>query len=280
MSSRPAAMAARVLRTAPVSPHMTRITLGGPELARFVGIGHDQVVRMFFPQPGQREPVIPDSGDWWETYQAIPEDRRPALRNYTVRRFDADALELDVDFVLHGDEGPASAWALRAAPGDVVGVCHDRTSAKWPEETDWLLLVADETGLPALSVILEELPPGLRTLAYVEVGGPEDRIDLATGPDVDVVWLHRDGVTAGRSDVVVRTLRDAALPEGEVFAWVAGESGMVKDVRRHLVRERGVHKRRVEFCGYWLHKVHDNERFIGEMQRLYAEVQEAAQAAG
>ncbi len=273
-------MAARVLRTAPVSPHMTRITLGGPELARFVGIGHDQVVRMFFPQPGQREPVIPDSGDWWETYQAIPEDRRPALRNYTVRRFDADALELDVDFVLHGDEGPASAWALRAAPGDVVGVCHDRTSAKWPEETDWLLLVADETGLPALSVILEELPPGLRTLAYVEVGGPEDRIDLATGPDVDVVWLHRDGVTAGRSDVVVRTLRDAALPEGEVFAWVAGESGMVKDVRRHLVRERGVHKRRVEFCGYWLHKVHDNERFIGEMQRLYAEVQEAAQAAG
>ncbi|MCO1655421.1 siderophore-interacting protein [Pseudonocardia humida] len=279
MSSRPAAMAARVLRTTPVAPHMTRITFGGPELTRFVGVGRDQVVRMFFPRPGQREPVIPDSGDWWETYQAIPEDHRPALRNYTVRRFDADALELDVDFVLHGDEGPASAWALRAAPGDVVGVCHDAASAEPPADTDWLLLVADETGLPALSVILEELPAGHRALVYVEVGGPEDEIALATGPHVDLVWLHRQGVTAGRSDIVVRTLRQARLPEGQVYAWVAGESGMVKEVRRHLVRDLGVDKRRVEFCGYWLHKVHDDKRFLDEMQEMYAEMDEIEQPA-
>ena len=128
-------MAARVLRTAPVAPHTTRITFGGPGLAGFRGVGFDQVVRLFFPQPGQREPVIPDSGDWWETYQAIPEDRRPALRNYTVRRFDPAALELDVDFVLHGDDGPASAWALRAAPGDVIGVSHDAASAQPPAAT-------------------------------------------------------------------------------------------------------------------------------------------------
>ena len=272
-------MAARVLRTAPVGPHLTRITLGGPELARFAATGHDQVVRMFFPQPGQREPVIPDSGDWWETYQAIPEDRRPALRNYTVRRFDPDALELDVVFVLHGDEGPASAWALRAAPGDVVGVCHDAASARPPADTDWLLLVADETGLPALSVILEELPADRRALVYVEVGGPEDELPLSTGPLVDLVWLPRGTVGPGRSDVVIRTLRDAALPEGQVFAWVAGESGMVKDVRRHLVRDLGVDKRRVEFCGYWLHKVHDDERFIQEMDQMYAEMDEVEQPA-
>lgn len=257
MSSRPAAMAARVLRTAPVAPHTTRITLGGPELARFVGVGHDQVVRMFFPQPGQLEPVIPDGADWWESFRAIPEDRRPALRNFTVRRFDPAALELDVDFVLHGDAGPASAWAVRAAPGDVVGVCHDAASAKWPDGTDWLLLVADETGLPALSVILEELPAGQRALAYVEVDGPGDEVELAGGPGVDVVWLHRGGVPAGRSDVVVRALRAAELPAGRVFAWVAGESGMVKEVRRHLVRDRGVDKRRVGFGGYWLHEVHE-----------------------
>jgi NADPH-dependent ferric siderophore reductase len=273
-------MAARVLRTAPVAPHMTRITLGGPELARFVGVGHDQVVRMFFPQRGQREPVIPDSGDWWEAYQAIPEESRPVLRNYTVRRFDPAALELDVDFVLHGDEGPASAWALRAAPGDVVGVCHDAASAKPPADTDWLLLVADQTGLPALSVILAELPAGRRALVYVEVGGPEDEIELATGPGVDLVWLHRDGVPAGRSDIAVRTLRAAELPAGQVFAWVAGESGMVKEVRRHLVRDRGVDKRRVEFCGYWLHKVHDDERFLDEMDQMYAEMAELQHTAG
>jgi NADPH-dependent ferric siderophore reductase len=269
-------MAARVLRTAPVAPHTTRITFGGPGLAGFRGVGFDQVVRLFFPQPGQREPVIPDGGDWWETYQAIPEDRRPVLRNYTVRRFDPAAQELDVDFVVHGDDGPASAWALRARPGDVIGVCHDAASAAPPADTDWLLLVADETGLPALSVILSELPAGRRALVLVEVDGPEGEIELATGPGVEMRWLHRAGVAAGRSDVVARTLRAAELPSGQVYAWVAGESGMVKEVRRHLVRERGVDKRRVEFCGYWLHKVHDDKRFLDEMEEMYAEMDEVS----
>jgi NADPH-dependent ferric siderophore reductase len=271
MSPRPAAMAARVLRVTPIAAHMARITLGGPGLGRFVAVGHDQVVRMFFPRDGQREPVIPDGGDWWETYQAIPEDVRPALRNYTVRRFDPVARELDVDFVLHGDEGPASAWALRAAPGDVVGVAHDTTTNRAPDDTDWLLLVADQTGLPALGAILEELPAGRRALAYAEVGGPEDELELTSRADVEVVWLHRGDTPAGRSDVVVRTLRAADLPAGQVFAWVAGESGMVKEVRRHLVRDRGVDKRRVEFCGYWLHRAHDTERFTAELDQMYAE---------
>jgi NADPH-dependent ferric siderophore reductase len=276
MSSRPAAMAVRVLRTTRIAAHMARITLGGPDLDRFVHVGHDQFVRMFFPQHGQREPVVPDGGDWWAAYRSVPEDIRPALRNYTVRRFDRGAGELDVDFVLHGDEGPASAWALRAAPGDVVGIAHDVATDKAPDDTDWLLFVADETGLPALGAILAELPAGRRALAYVEVGGPDDEVVLATEGDVEIVWLHRDGTPPGQSDVVIRTLRDAELPAGQVFAWVAGESGMIKDVRRHLVRDRGVDKRRVEFCGYWLHKVHDTDAFNEEMDRLYAEVDQPA----
>lgn len=268
-------MPARVVRTTRIAPHMSRITFTSPEFGRFEHQGHDQVVRMFFPRPGQREPVIPDTGDWWEAYQAIPEDVRPALRNYTVRRFDAGAGELDVDFVLHGDEGPASAWALGAAPGDVVGVCHDTASARAPEDTAWQLLVADETGLPALGVLLEELPAGTRAVVLVEVGGPEDRIELPTRGDAVVTWLHRGDVPAGRSDVVIRALRAAELPEGPVYAWVAGESGMVKEVRRHLVRERGVDKKRVEFCGYWLHKAHDTEEFVGELDAMYAEMEES-----
>jgi NADPH-dependent ferric siderophore reductase len=274
-------MAARVLRTTPLTPHLTRITLGGPELAGFVGVGHDQCVRVFFPQPGQDEPVIPKEGDWYQAYQAIPEDRRPVLRNYTVRRFDPAALELDVDFVLHGDGGPASAWALRAAPGDLLGVCHDVASPRPPADTERLLLVADETGLPALSVILEELPAGRSARVYIEVGGPEDEIELATGPGVEITWLHRDGVPAGRSDVMVRTLRAAEPAVEGVYAWVAGEAGMAKEVRRYLVRDRGVAKRHVEFCGYWLHKVHtEDERFIDELDQMYTELEEARAATG
>lgn len=271
MNSRPAAMVAHVARTAQITPHMLRITLTGPELDRFSWLGGDQVVRVFFPQPGQVEPVLPQDTDWWTAYQAVPEDVRPALRNYTVRRFDAATRELDIDFVLHGDEGPASAWALRARPGDIVGVCHDVPSAPAPADTDWQLLVADETALPALSVLVEQLPAGVRALAFVEIGGPEDELELITAADVDVVWLHRGDRAAGRSDVVLRALTAAQVPAGQPYAWIAGESGMVKDVRRHLVRERGVDRKRVRFCGYWVHRAHDTEGFRTEMADLYAE---------
>ena len=113
-------------------------------------------------------------------------------------------------------------------------------------------------------------------MVLIEVGGPEGEIALPTGPAVDLRWLHRAGVATGRSDGVARTLRAAELPEGQVYAWVAGESGMVKEVRRHLVRERGVDKRRVEFCGYWLHKAHDDKRFLDEMEEMYAEMDEVS----
>ena len=43
-------------------------------------------------------------------------------------------------------------------------------------------------------------------------------------------------------------LTGAAVPCG--FAWVAGESGVVAAVRRHLL-DRGQEPDRVQFTGYW-----------------------------
>ncbi|OLT09970.1 hypothetical protein BJF78_29550 [Pseudonocardia sp. CNS-139] len=270
MSNRSSVLAAHVVRVEQLSRLMRRITVGGPDLARFTTAGRDQVVRMFLPLAGQ-ELVLPEGPDWWGGYHAIPQVHRPALRNYTVRRFDPATGELDVDFVLHGDEGPASAWAGRAAPGDPLGVYPDAATAEVPDGTDWQLLVADETGLPAVGAILEGLAPGTRAVAFVEIADPDEEQDLRSGADVDLVWLHRDGVPAGRSDVVVTALAAAQLPPGPVFAWVAGESGMVKAVRRHLVSERGVPRKRVEFSGYWLHREHDTPAFTAELEALYAE---------
>lgn len=35
------------------------------------------------------------------------------------------------------------------------------------------------------------------------------------------------------------------------YAWIAGEAGVVKELRRHLVRDLGVDRRSVAFMGYW-----------------------------
>ncbi|MFC0531309.1 siderophore-interacting protein [Phytohabitans kaempferiae] len=244
-------MVATVVAVRSLSPHMVRITLAGPELDRFGYDGPDHLARVFFaPEPGG-ELHLPDVDDWWPAVQAMPVERRPVVRNYTVRGLDADRREMDIDFVLHGDEGPASRWAGAARPGDRIGVLSDGAEYAPPADTRWQLLVGDETALPALAAIVEALPPGTPAVALLEVGEAADEIEIMVPAGVRLTWLHRGAVPAGRSDVVLRALRDTTFPAGPPYAFVAGESGMVTAVRRHLVGERGMAKERVYFCGYW-----------------------------
>ena len=110
----------RVARTERTSEHFLTVTLTGEELSGFEFLGLDQCTRILFARPGQDRlhlPVADSGGDgngWVAAFRAMPDDLRPHVRNYTVRRFDPEALELDIEFVAHGDEGPASAWALAA----------------------------------------------------------------------------------------------------------------------------------------------------------------------
>jgi NADPH-dependent ferric siderophore reductase len=147
----------RVVRSARLTPHLTRVTVGAPGLAGFPHRGPDQHLKLFFPRPGQGEPEIPpfeddDVASWYRRYLALPDDVRPDMRTYTARAFRRDAAELDIDFVLHGDRpgdgGPAARWAERAAPGDPVAVlaptpCGTPTSRSarrtpgWPVRRAW-----------------------------------------------------------------------------------------------------------------------------------------------
>ena len=249
-------MLAEVVANRPLTPHLRRITLTGAELDRFAYQGPDQLVRIFLaPSPGA-ELHLPDSAQWWPALQAMPAESRPIVRNYTVRRLDADLRTLDIDFVLHGDGGPASAWARTAAPGELIGVLSDGSAYAPPADTDWQLLIGDETAMPAITAAVEAMPPGTRALALLEVGSAEDEIEVATPPGVTLTWLHRGGTPAGESDVVIRTLRELPMPSGTPYVFVAGEAAMVTTVRRHLCTERGIEKERVYFGGYWKHTGH------------------------
>ncbi|MGH3500323.1 MAG: siderophore-interacting protein, partial [Nocardioidaceae bacterium] len=125
----PRAHHVEVVRTRTVSPHMRRITLGGG-LADFAPQGADQWFRLFLPRAGQEEPVLPVTEKWWPEVLAMPEATRPTVRNYTVRA--ARPGEIDVDVVLHGDEGPASRWARIADAGDRVGIMDQGVTYDWP----------------------------------------------------------------------------------------------------------------------------------------------------
>lgn len=111
-----------------------------------------------------------------------------------------------------------------------------------------MLLTADETALPAVAGILAWLPPGSHARVWIEVPHAEDLRPLPTGAEAEITWLIRDGEPTG---LVLPAVRAAEPPDGTPYAWVAGEAGAVRALRRHLVGERGFDRRAVEFTGYW-----------------------------
>ncbi|HEV7791143.1 MAG TPA: siderophore-interacting protein [Pseudonocardia sp.] len=266
----------QVLRTHLVTPRMTRVTLGGDELAGFPGTGPDQRIKLFFPMPGQRRPAMPRASSGGPVWP--PGEPRPVIRSYTVRRFDAAAGELDVDFVLHGAHGPAAAWAAAAEPGDWVGV-SDPGGRYRPDPTARAhLVIGDESALPAIATVLEALSAdsdsdsdsagdsdsdsagdsvgvaaGVPVEVFIEVADVAEEQQLPTGGGTRVHWLHRGERPPGQP--LIEAVTSAELPPGveagRCQAWLSAEAGAVRDIRAHLLDERGLTRRMVYATGYW-----------------------------
>lgn len=238
---------------------------------------------------GQHDPASIAAGEWYTRWRALPAEERTPFRTYTVRRIDPASCILEIDFVLHHDPGPAGAWAEAARPGDeIVIVGPDQRADGSDGGIDWhpgtarrVLLVGDETATPAISGILESLGAEVRADAFIEVPTVDDILPLSVAADVHWVvraeaahgeklieavseWAeaHAHGVLARAAaprpqeleeiDVDTQLLWESPEDaEGEFYAWIAGESQTVKTLRRLLVQQHGVDRKRVAFMGYW-----------------------------
>ncbi|RSS83894.1 siderophore-interacting protein [Streptomyces sp. WAC06614] len=262
-----------VVRTRRLGHSFLRVTFGGESLADFRSGGFDQSLSLFLPLPHQKDTVLPstDEDTWFAAWRGVPDAERPVMRSYTVRaqrRTEAGGVEVDIDFVLHEDpsgnaaaEGagsPAAHWAGRAEPGmrimAIGPAVAENKSVRFqrPATADLTVLYADETALPAAAAILERLPRDARVTAWFEVPHADDRLELAAPEDADITWIVREDTGPGRTQRVLDVLRAAELPSAQApYAWVAGEAGTVRAVRRHLVQERSIDRRSVRFTGYW-----------------------------
>lgn len=244
-----------VLANERVTPHFARITLGGPDLAGFHGTGGDQTVRFFFPRAGQDGLWLPGrSSDMWMAETLIQaKSHRPWVRNYTVREFRAGAHEVDVEFALHGDHGPASAWATRARAGDPAGILDEGVSYLPPAGAGRQLLVGDESAVPAILSILAGAPATMTGDVFLEVPSTADvREGVARPAGVRLHWLPRNGNGDVPGALALAAVREADLGTPG-YTWVAGESRLATGVRRHLVNDRGIAKAAIAFIGYWRH---------------------------
>jgi NADPH-dependent ferric siderophore reductase len=219
---------------------MLRITVGGDALATFPGGGGDQHVVLYFYD---RDVVLPEPLTLVSARTMLGQVR-PAMRSYTVRRYDPVAGELDIDFVLHGS-GVAATWAGTVAPGDDVIVVGPSPAFRPDPQIGRHVLIGDETALPAITAMSSAVP----ATALIEVADAAEEQDLPG----DVRWLHRDGRPPGSPDLLLAALRDLDLPAGDVAVWAAGERTAMQAIRTHLLTDRGLDRRRVRTTMYWRH---------------------------
>lgn len=244
--------ATEVVRVVAVGAGLLRVTLGGAGTEGFEAHSPDEHVKLIFPDPDGTLRLPEPKG-------AMLRWPRPALisREYTVRRYDPVAGEIDIDIAEH-EGGLASDWARAVRPGDIMHVAGPPGGLIVPHTYDRYLLAGDITALPAIARRLEELPRSAKGWAFVEVVDAAQEIELSAPDGVEVRWLHRGDLPAGTGDALARAVTAVTVPEGErVYVWVAGEAGQIKPLRRWARDELRLDSADHDITGYWKRGVAD-----------------------
>ncbi|MEC3951569.1 siderophore-interacting protein [Nocardia sp. CDC153] len=253
-------LTAEVLASKRISPNFVRVTVGGQGLAGFTAMGFDQWFRLFMPgrDGNLKLPTSASNLGWFAQYLMMGKEHRPLTRNYTVRDYRAagfgefgSTAEIDIDFVSHGDDSPASAWANNATPGNRVGLLDEGIMYQAPDHCDWHLLAGDESALPGIAGVLRSLPRESAGAAFIEIPHAEDAQELGEPAGVRVNWLVREDPHAEVGTLVAAAVAGADIPDTGVYAFVAGEQKLAAGVRRHLAQEREIPKTDITFTGYW-----------------------------
>ncbi|MCR2762666.1 siderophore-interacting protein [Microbacterium sp. zg.B48] len=236
-----------------IAPPLVRVTVSGPDFADFTSGGPADHVRVFFPDPVTGELVAPIPVGPGADGIVRP-DRASISRDFTpLPRAVDGGFEIDLDFFVHPDPGPASSWAESARTGDQLVVLGPRGSRRAPQDLDGLVLICDETSLPSASRWVRDIPPGTGVDVIAAVQGTGDWVAgyLGQVPGVPIrVHLARpDASGAG----VLGALADLPPIGPGVFVWAAGEASALVPVRRHLRRTLGLPAAQAQVSGYWRH---------------------------
>jgi NADPH-dependent ferric siderophore reductase len=251
----------RVLRVAQIrelTPGMRRIVFRGNDLGRFDR--PDQMHCRLILQPAGAQapewPMLDDCG-----HVVWPAGRKLDTRVFTIRRIDAQKGEIVIDFFLHDEPGPATAWVLAATPGDVIGIVGPAAGGAKPAE--FHVLAGDETGLPGIARILEAMDPDAQGIAFIEVGTRAEEQPLRHPPEVALHWLHRDGSAPGTTSLLIKAVRSVRWPDdlGRAFFWGGCEHRAFRDIHRYLRDELHLPRDRQVLYSHW-HRSLSEEQII------------------
>ena len=227
-----------VRRVTQLTPCWLRITFGGEQMAGFEATGPAEHIRVYMPDSETGELLLPVMGT--DGYD-FPEGRQPsANRAYTVRRWDSETGELDLDIFLH-DKGPGPVWAAGLKEGDLAVIFGPPVRTYFPNmDADWYLFGGDEAALPS----------SMRAYVLAEVRDADEELELKSAAALQLRWLYRKaGEMPGRA--LVSAMREVVLPEGKGFVYVTCEVAIMREIRKHFIEERRFDRSMLRMQGYW-----------------------------
>jgi NADPH-dependent ferric siderophore reductase len=217
-----------------LTPRTRRITFEGPILVTTANPG--SYLSLYFSDPGSEWP----SGDAGAS---------PPKRTYTPRHIHPECNSMTIDFVLHG-EGRATEWAQTAQSGDVIWAGEVTGGYDIPKDLRHLVLIGDDTAIPAIGTVLEAIPPDTRTTVIIEVIDEDDERDPSESVVCDPIWLHRGTDVTDVGDQMLNLARSISVPSSAHW-WLAGEREAIRSVRDLLLEVRHIPHDRISAAAYW-----------------------------
>jgi NADPH-dependent ferric siderophore reductase len=249
-----------VVRSEQLTPHMLRLVLGGPGFDTFTPNEFtDAYVKLVIVHPGIDVASLPQPLTI-DSFSELPQEKRPTVRTYTVRRADPQRREICIDFVIHGEHGVAGPWAVAAQPGQPAYLMGPSGAYAPDPAADWHLMAGDEAAIPAISAALEALPDNAIGHVFIEVAGPEDELELTRPDGVELHWIYRGGRAdlvpddqAGDHAPLIAAVKECPWLPGQVQVFIHGEAqAVMHNLRPYIRKERGVDaKWASSISGYW-----------------------------
>ena len=258
----------KVVRSLPISPQLSRITLTGDQLLGFPENSDGDHIKLMFPQSHQTQPVLPTLGEKGPIWP--PKNEKPIVRTYSVSRFSAESQELDVDMVVHHD-GPGSNWAAQVKPGDWVGLAGPGGPARIKNNADWYLLAADLSAYGAFEAALRSLPADARGYALLESDSEIENPSFGLPPGISYQRVAVGDRKANVQSPLEFKVRTLDWLEGTPSVMIAGENSRVLALRQFVVAQQQVPKSMVYAVPYWKFQF-DEEGYHEERHRIMDEM--------
>ena len=168
-------------------------------------------------------------------------------RTYTIRAYRPKTREIDIDFMVHADGGPASNWANQTARGDKIAIIGLGSKKLFFPDADWFYFIGDLTGLPSIAGLLEEIPHAAQGEVLIFIPDHQDKQALNIPKGINCRWVVDDP-----RENFISLVDSVSRPKTDnVCYFVAGESTRTLQIKKHLLSKWHVDKSRLYASGYW-----------------------------